>query len=56
MSTPSERHAPTSGTAAEDERKRILASATRLPPIEDTVFDDLTDEQDRVFWETINSA
>ena len=42
--------------ASEAERERILARAKPLPPVEETIFDDLTDEQDRIFWETITSA
>ncbi|MGI8761947.1 MAG: hypothetical protein ACR2LF_11775 [Jatrophihabitantaceae bacterium] len=56
MSTPSEQRAHDSGKASEEERRRIFARATPLPPVEETMFDDLTEEQDRIFWETINNA
>lgn len=56
MSTAREQHAHDSGKASEDERQRVFARAKPLPPVEETRFDDLTEEQDRIFWETINNA
>jgi hypothetical protein len=37
-------------------REEILHRARPLPPVEETVIDDLTAEEERVFWEAITSA
>ncbi len=34
----------------------VLRRARPLPPIEDTLIEGLTDEQEQVFWETITAA
>lgn len=56
VSNPSEKPGQVPGKASEDERQRIFARAKPLPPVEETRFEDLTEEQDRIFWETINNA
>lgn len=56
MSKSSENCGQAPGKASEAERERIFAKANPLPPVEETIFDDLTDEQDRIFWETITNA
>jgi hypothetical protein len=37
-------------------REEVLRRARPLPPVEETVIDDLTEEEERVFWEAITSA
>lgn len=37
-------------------REEILASAPRFPPLEEMVIEDLTDEEERIFLETIRNA
>jgi hypothetical protein len=36
--------------------EEILRRARPLPPVEETVIEDLTEEEERVFWEAITSA
>jgi hypothetical protein len=36
--------------------EQILQRARPLPPVDDTVIEDLTEEEERVFWEAITSA
>jgi hypothetical protein len=57
----SERHpaggeAPTWDNPASTSPEEILRRARPLPPIEETVIDDLTEEEGRIFWEAITSA
>lgn len=34
----------------------ILRQARPLPPVEETVIDDLTEDEERAFWEAITTA
>lgn len=34
----------------------VLQRARPLPPLEESVIEDLTEDEDRVFWETIRTA
>jgi hypothetical protein len=36
--------------------EEVLAAARPLDPYEGPIFDDLTDEEDRIFFETVVSA
>lgn len=40
----------------EETREEILASAPRFPPLQEMVIEDLTEEEERVFLETIQDA
>jgi len=44
------------GTTLERGREEVLNAARPLPPDEEALIDDLTEEQDRVFLEAIMSA
>ncbi len=49
-------HRPTEGESLEESVADILAAARPLPPLDEMVIDDLTEEEDRVFLETIFNA
>ena len=34
----------------------VLQRARPLPPLEESVIEDLTEDEDRIFWETIRTA
>jgi hypothetical protein len=36
--------------------EEILRRAKPLPPLEDSVIEDLTEDEARIFWQTIRSA
>ena len=44
------------GASLERSREEVLAVARPLPPHEDMVIDDLTDEEERIFVESILDA
>ena len=44
------------GVSLERSREEVLAAARPLPPHEDMVIEDLTDEEERVFVEAILDA
>jgi len=44
------------GASLERSREEVLAAARPLPPHEDMVIEDLTDEEERVFVEAILDA
>jgi len=44
------------GASLERSREEVLAAARPLPPHEDMVIEDLTDEEERVFVEAIPDA
>lgn len=56
VSTPNEQRAAGPGKAPEDARRAILDRARPLPPVEETMIDDLTDDEARIFLETILEA
>jgi hypothetical protein len=45
-----------SGTTLERDREEVLAAARPLPPDEEAVIADLTEEEDRLFIEAIMGA
>jgi len=55
MSQPEPRP-PTKGASLERSKEEVLAAARPLPPIEEMVIEDLTDDEDRIFLETIFNA
>lgn len=56
MSTPSERPAADGDEWPDEPVDKILADARPLPPFEETVIEDLTEEEERIFLETIMKA
>lgn len=56
MSTPNEQRASDPGKAPQDIRRAILDGARPLPPVEETMINDLTDDEARIFFETILDA
>jgi hypothetical protein len=44
------------GASLEQGREEVLAAARPLPPHEDMVIEDLTDEEERIFVEAILDA
>ena len=56
MSEPATRQPASRGASLERSREDVLAAARPLPPDEDALIEDLTDEEDRVFIEAIFDA
>ena len=56
MSEPHTRESASKGTSLERSKEEVLASARALPPHEDMVIEDLTDEEERIFVEAILDA
>jgi hypothetical protein len=56
MSKPKTEPDESRGASLERSREEILAAARPLPPIEEMLIDDLTDDEDRIFLETIFNA
>jgi hypothetical protein len=56
MSEPHAREPASRGTSRERSREEVLAAARPLPPHEDMVIEDLTDEEERIFVEAILDA
>lgn len=44
------------GASLERSKEEVLAAARPLPPIEEMVIEDLTDDEDRIFLEAIFNA
>jgi hypothetical protein len=53
MSEPTSSETDRTGASLERSREEILAAARALPPYEDMVIDDLTEEESRRFMEII---
>lgn len=56
MSEPESRVPASNGTTLERSREAVLAAARPLPPAEEMLIEDLTDEEERLFVETILDA
>jgi hypothetical protein len=56
MSEPEARRPASRGASLERSREEVLAAARPLPPHEEMLIEDLTDEEDRIFVEAIFDA
>lgn len=56
MSEPEARDAASKGASLERRREEVLTAARALPPHEDMLIEDLTDEEERIFVEAILNA
>ena len=56
MSEPGAPEPAPRGASLERSREEVLAAARPLPPHEDMVIEDLTDEEERIFVEAILDA
>lgn len=56
MSQPEPRQPASKGRSLERSKEEVLAAARPLPPIEEMVIQDLTDDEDRIFLEAIFNA
>jgi hypothetical protein len=56
MSEPRAREPASKGASLERSREEVLAAARPLPPHEDMLIEDLTDEEERIFVEAILDA
>ena len=56
MSEPGASEPASNGATLERSREAVLAAARPLPPAEEMLIEDLTDEEERLFVETILDA
>ena len=56
MSGPETRELVSNGATLERSREAVLAAARPLPPAEEMLIEDLTDEEERLFVEAIVGA
>jgi len=56
MSEPAAPEPAPRGASLERSREEVLAEARPLPPHEDMMIEDLTDEEERIFIEAIGST
>jgi hypothetical protein len=56
MSEPEARDPASKGASLERSREEVLAAARPLPPHEEMLIEDLTDEEERIFLEAIFNA
>jgi hypothetical protein len=56
MSEPHAHDPASKGASLERSREEVLAAARPLPPHEDMLIEDLTDEEERIFVEAILGA
>lgn len=56
MSEPEPRNPASKGASLERSREEVLAVARPLPPHEEMLIEDLTDEEERIFVEAILDA
>jgi len=56
MSEPEAPEPTSRGASLERSREEVLAAARPLPPHEDMMIEDLTDEEERIFVEAILDA
>jgi hypothetical protein len=56
MSEPERQQPACKGASLERSREEVLAAARPLPPHEEMLIEDLTDEEDRIFVEAIFDA
>lgn len=56
MSGPQAHADDSRGATLERSREKVLAAAKPLPPVEDMLIEDLTDDQDRRFLDAIFNA
>jgi len=56
MSEPEPRKPASKGASLERSKEEVLAAARPLPPDEDALIEDLTDEEERIFVEAILNA
>lgn len=56
MSEPEPRKPASKGASLERSREEVLAAARPLPPHEEMLIEDLTDEEDRIFVAAILDA
>ena len=53
MSEPKARELASKGASLEQSKEEVLAAARPLPPHEEMLIEDLTDEEERIFVEAI---
>jgi hypothetical protein len=56
MSEPEARRPDSRGSSREQTKDDVLAAARPLPPDEDAVIDDLTEDEDRLFIAAVREA
>ena len=56
MSEPGVRRPTSSGESLERSKEEVLAAARPLPPHEEMIIEDLTEDEERIFLDTILNA